>query len=338
MKVDLCYSRENIDDDNDDEEEEDDDDDGDGDAFDGFSCKTLSDWGNEALHKLLKVILDDQQPKASLYYFQMAVSVVQRALACLELQDHHVASILEIIQTLCRGHYKDHEAALILNMLLRDVFKHLKDTKSRENSVVILKAFQKRVNLEKYGPDICIHYVRCLGELAKNTKGQQTTDRWFECAGDQDVFCKWPLRSSDLNLSDFFLFGYMKDIIYVSQPPHNLQELLHRISGGTESIPVDPNFSWATWNSGTEDRGVERPIAEELLVHIKSPFHEMRMTAASFIGSLFGTSSIIASDTSKQFAWQTKMFEKLCVFIMSSYQVTVLVISYYLTIIVVQKL
>ncbi|XP_069700137.1 serine-protein kinase ATM isoform X2 [Periplaneta americana] len=217
-----------------------------------FTGKTLSDWGNEALHKLLKVILDDQQPKASLYYFQMAVSVVQRALACLELQDHHVASILEIIQTLCRGHYKDHEAALILNMLLRDVFKHLKDTKSRENSVVILKAFQKRVNLEKYGPDICIHYVRCLGELAK----------------------------------------------------------------------VDPNFSWATWNSGTEDRGVERPIAEELLVHIKSPFHEMRMTAASFIGSLFGTSSIIASDTSKQFAWQTKMFEKLCVFIMSSYQVT----------------
>jgi hypothetical protein len=47
------------------------------------------------------------------------------------------------------------------------VFRHIQDRPSRENSMVILKAFQKNLDVKKrYGPDVSIQYIRCLGELA----------------------------------------------------------------------------------------------------------------------------------------------------------------------------
>jgi hypothetical protein len=48
-----------------------------------------------------------------------------------------------------------------------DVFRHVRDRASRENSMVLLKAFQKNVDVKKkYGPEVSIQYIRCLGELA----------------------------------------------------------------------------------------------------------------------------------------------------------------------------
>ena len=39
------------------------------------------------------------------------------------------------------------------------------------------------------------------------------------CAGqNEQVFCKWPPRSPDLTVCDFFLWGYVKDRVNVS--PH----------------------------------------------------------------------------------------------------------------------
>jgi hypothetical protein len=38
---------------------------------------------------------------------------------------------------------------------------------SRENSLVLLKAFQKNVDArKKYGPEVSVWYIKCLGELA----------------------------------------------------------------------------------------------------------------------------------------------------------------------------
>ncbi|KDR18216.1 Serine-protein kinase ATM [Zootermopsis nevadensis] len=183
----------------------------------------------------------------------MAVAVTRRALSCPELREVHVSSILRIIQALCRKHYLDYEAALIILQLLCGVFRHAQDTGSRENSKVLLKAFQKNVNFKKkYGPEVSIHYIKCLGELAV----------------------------------------------------------------------VDPNVIWATWESGTPVvNGVEgevTPIAEEVLIHIKSPFHEMRMTAVKYIGTLFSHQSG-ASHNANRLAWQKRMFDKLCVIIISSF-------------------
>jgi hypothetical protein len=44
--------------------------------------------------------------------------VTRRTLNCLELEDVHVALILKVIQALCRKHYLDHEAAVIILQLL----------------------------------------------------------------------------------------------------------------------------------------------------------------------------------------------------------------------------
>jgi hypothetical protein len=92
-------------------------------------------------------------------------------------------------------------------------------------------------------------------------------------------------------------------------------------------LQVDPNFLWATWNSATpvDDNDVvsaKTPVAEEVLIHVRSPFHEMRMAAANYISTLFGHLSG-ASLTADHLVWQKGMFEKLCVIIMSSFTVEV---------------
>lgn len=48
------------------------------------------------------------------------------------------------------------------------MFRHARDTNSRENSKVLLKAFKKNVDIKKkkYGPEVSIGYIKCLGELA----------------------------------------------------------------------------------------------------------------------------------------------------------------------------
>lgn len=92
-------------------------------------------------------------------------------------------------------------------------------------------------------------------------------------------------------------------------------------------LQVDPNFEWATWNSATpvDDNDVvsaKTPVAEEVLLHVRSPFHEVRMAAANYISTLFGHPNG-ASLTAGHIKWQKRMFKKLCVIIMSSFTVEV---------------
>jgi hypothetical protein len=92
-------------------------------------------------------------------------------------------------------------------------------------------------------------------------------------------------------------------------------------------LQVDPNFVWATWNSATpvDDNDVvnaKTPVAEEVLIHVRSPFHEMRMAAANYISKLFGHPNGV-SLTADRLVWQKRMFEKLCGIILSSFTVEV---------------
>lgn len=109
-----------------------------------------------------------------------------------------------------------------------------------------------------------------------------------------------------------------------------LSQICTAVTRKTTILPVlqvDPNFQWATWNSATPvvDSDVVRaktPVAEEVLIHLRSPFHEVRMAAANYISSLFGHPNG-ASLTADHIVWQKRMFEKLCVIIMSSFTVEV---------------
>jgi len=57
-------------------------------------------------------------------------------------------------------------------------------------------------------------------------------------AGQNDqVFCKWPPRSPDLTICDFFLWGYVKD--YVPPLPATVDELQERITAAVKSVTPD---------------------------------------------------------------------------------------------------
>lgn len=48
----------------------------------------------------------------------------------------------------------------------------------------------------------------------------------------------WPPRSPDMTPLDFFLWGYLKDIVYATQP-NSLNDLIQRIRNACESISTD---------------------------------------------------------------------------------------------------
>jgi hypothetical protein len=91
-------------------------------------------------------------------------------------------------------------------------------------------------------------------------------------------------------------------------------------------LQVDPNFLWATWESGTPvvdtDVGLKTPIAEEVLIHMRSPFHEVRMTALNYVVTLFTPKNSMSLNADHN-AWQTRIFDKLRNIVMSSFIVEV---------------
>ena len=87
---------------------------------------------------------------------------------------------------------------------------------------------------------------------------------------------------------------------------------------------MDPNFLWTNWDCGTVVEGCEAggnmtPIVEELLVHVKSPFHEVRIAAAGYISGLFSSVGTPAEKVS----WQKRVFANLFTIIKSSFIVEV---------------
>ena len=67
-----------------------------------------------------------------------------------------------------------------------------------------------------------------------------TPGRWIGYAGQNDqVFCKWPPRSPDLTVRDFFLWGYVKDRVYVPPLPASVDELQECITATVTSVTPD---------------------------------------------------------------------------------------------------
>ena len=65
-------------------------------------------------------------------------------------------------------------------------------------------------------------------------------NRWIGRVGQNyQVFCKWPLRSLDLTICDFFLWGYVKDRVHVPPLPTTVDELQERITAAVECVTPD---------------------------------------------------------------------------------------------------
>ncbi len=64
--------------------------------------------------------------------------------------------------------------------------------------------------------------------------------RWIGSASDNDnVLLKWPPRSPDLTPCDFFLWGYVKGLVYIPPLPTSLEELKQRITEALENVTQD---------------------------------------------------------------------------------------------------
>ena len=68
----------------------------------------------------------------------------------------------------------------------------------------------------------------------RNTLDAHFENRWIGRRGPVE----WPARSCDLTPLDFFLWGYLKNLVY-SQTPRDLEELKVKIRRSIEQIPVE---------------------------------------------------------------------------------------------------
>lgn len=65
-------------------------------------------------------------------------------------------------------------------------------------------------------------------------------ERWIgRGSAEDDLLLKWPPRSPDLSPCDFFLWGYVKGLVFVPPLPANIEELKQRITAALETVTED---------------------------------------------------------------------------------------------------
>ncbi|KAJ4431719.1 hypothetical protein ANN_20321 [Periplaneta americana] len=68
----------------------------------------------------------------------------------------------------------------------------------------------------------------------------EMSDRWIGRAGVRDrCFMTWPPRSPDMTACNFFLWGYLKDRVFVPPLPRDLEELKTRIREAAATVTED---------------------------------------------------------------------------------------------------
>jgi hypothetical protein len=100
--------------------------------------------------------------------------------------------------------------------MIKPVWWHI--TCQYMTGTITLKGFHRR-----YGLPVGIRYVYYTG--------------LFKMIGGV-----WPLRSPDATPCDFFLWGYVKDQVYVPHLPASIPELKVRIRTAIETITADTQF------------------------------------------------------------------------------------------------
>nr|CAD7589957.1 unnamed protein product [Timema genevievae] len=86
------------------------------------------------------------------------------------------------------------------------------------------------------------------------------------------------------------------------------------IKSVAEFTKFDPTGVWARWQPKKEEG--RTAVSEELIFHLKSPFHEIRMSCAGYVGLLFHSSV-----TPVSVQWHKRSYEKVCAAVMESFVV-----------------
>lgn len=73
----------------------------------------------------------------------------------------------------------------------------------------------------------------------RNFLNEKLPQKWIgRCTENDLALLKWPPRSPDLTVCDFFLWGYVKGKVYIPPMPQTLQELRERICIAVDSISL----------------------------------------------------------------------------------------------------
>ena len=90
--------------------------------------------------------------------------------------------------------------------------------------------------------------------LTRNYLDSTLPHRWIGRASDSNLFFScWPPRSPDLTPCDFFLWGYVKDKVYVPPLPESLDELKRRIKSAIKTVyqEIDYRFDICRVTNGS---------------------------------------------------------------------------------------
>jgi hypothetical protein len=60
-----------------------------------------------------------------------------------------------------------------------------------------------------------------------------------KCAHEDLIFCPWPAPFADLTHCDYFLWGYVKDKVFVPPLPASIPDLKNRITVAVETTTHD---------------------------------------------------------------------------------------------------
>jgi len=76
--------------------------------------------------------------------------------------------------------------------------------------------------------------------MAKRFLNESLPQRWIGPVGKEDLALQfWPPRSPDLTPCDFFLWGVVKETVYVPSLPTTLDDLKNRITTAVNSVTQD---------------------------------------------------------------------------------------------------
>ena len=100
--------------------------------------------------------------------------------------------------------------------------------------------------LPKHWSFLLHHPVRNCKHILINANKHSLTVKYRVIRNDCRGFNNLPPRSPDANPRDFFLWGYVKDQVYVPPLPASIPELKVRIRTATETITAD--MLQTVWN------------------------------------------------------------------------------------------
>jgi len=108
------------------------------------------------------------------------------------------------------------------------------------NCVRNIYSYENQIKRKKKRLHLVGIYMTSITKMHGPMNIKQMSQRWIGRTGPKDLSLhSWPPRSPDKTTCDFFLWGYVKERVYVPPLPADLDELTNRIMAAVKSVIED---------------------------------------------------------------------------------------------------